>query len=158
MKANMKNNEKEEKDHAKSTQEKASEQQAKEHHKDGGLSKIMEEKKSKAHLFNLNFDPQLSGRLVHIFQKHEQEIGNKKGKESDICMVGPGLHQQHALIRQDKHHHHVFIKPGERDCRILVNGDAITGETELKHNDRLVFGSTQLWVFQNPKEKGIESK
>ena len=29
---------------------------------------------------------------------------------------------------------------------------------ELKHNDRLVFGSTQLWVFQNPKEKGIESK
>ena len=42
--------------------------------------------------------------------------------------------------------------------RILVNGDAITGETELKHNDRLVFGSTQLWVFQNPKEKGIESK
>ena len=42
--------------------------------------------------------------------------------------------------------------------RILVNGDAITGETELKHNDRLVFGSTQLWVFQNPKEKGIDSK
>merc|ERR1719189_3090599 len=110
MKANMKNNEKEEKDHAKSTQEKASEQQAKEHHKDGALSKIMEEKKSKAHLFNLNFDPQLSGRLVHIFQKHELEIGNKKGKESDICMVGPGLHEQHALIRQDKHHA-VFIRP-----------------------------------------------
>ena len=42
--------------------------------------------------------------------------------------------------------------------RILVNGDAINGEVELKHNDRLVFGSTQLWVFQNPKEKGIESK
>ena len=157
MKANMKNNEKEEKDHAKSTQEKASEQQAKEHHKDGALSKIMEEKKSKAHLFNLNFDPQLSGRLVHIFQKHDLEIGNKKGKESDICMVGPGLHEQHALIRQDKHHA-VFIRPGERDCRILVNGDTITGEVELHHNDRLVFGSTQLWVFQNPKEKGIDSK
>ena len=61
----------------------------------------MEEKKSKAHLFNLNFDPQLSGRLVHIFQKPELEIGNKKGKESDICMVGPGLHEQHAIIRSD---------------------------------------------------------
>ena len=59
----------------------------------------MEEKKSKAHLFNLNFDPQLSGRLVHIFQKPELEIGNKKGKESDICMVGQGLHEQHAIIR-----------------------------------------------------------
>ena len=28
-------------------------------------------------------------------------------------------------------------------------------QVELHHNDRLVFGSTQLWVFQNPKEKGI---
>ena len=86
---------------------------------------ILEEKKHKAHLFNLNFDPQLSGRLVHIFQvkscwftsmfdsvhievghlrirasanatltlllqKDNTEIGNTKGKESDICMVGPG--------------------------------------------------------------------
>ena len=57
---------------------------------DSVLTKIMEEKKSKPHLFNLNFDPQLSGRLVHIFQKSETEIGNKKGHESDICMIGPG--------------------------------------------------------------------
>ena len=102
MKSNMKNNEKEVTDHSKSTQEKVGEQHAqekKEHHQDNALAKIMEEKKSKAHLFNLNFDPQLSGRLVHICQKPELEIGNKKGKESDICMVGPGLHEQHALIR-----------------------------------------------------------
>ena len=157
MKANMKTNEKEVTDHNKTTEDKASEQKAKEHHQDGALAKIMEEKKSKPHLFNLNFDPQLSGRLVHIFQKHELEIGNKKGKESDICMVGPGVHQQHALIRQDKHHK-VFLRQGERDCRILVNGDAITNEVELHHNDRLVFGSTQLWVFQNPKEHGIDKK
>ena len=52
----------------------------------------------------------------------------------------------------------VFSSSDEIMIRILVNGDAITGETELKHNDRLVFGSTQLWVFQNPKEKGIDSK
>ena len=29
--------------------------------------------------------------LVHIFQKPETEIGNQRGKESDICMVGPGF-------------------------------------------------------------------
>merc|ERR1719400_1838343 len=140
------------------TETKTKEQKAKDHQQDGVLAQIMEEKKSKAHLFNLNFDPQLSGRLVHIFQKSELEIGNKKGKESDICMIGPGQHQQHALVRQDKKTHQVWIRQGERDCRILVNGDAITGETELQHNDRLVFGSTQLWVFQNPREKGIDKK
>ena len=75
-------------DQGKSTEDKAKEQ--KESEKDNVLSKIMEEKKTKPHLFNLNFDPQLSGRLVHIFQKSDTEIGNKKGKESDICMVGPG--------------------------------------------------------------------
>ena len=90
MKATMKNNEKEVTDHGKTTEDKTKEQKAKEHHQDGVLAQIMEEKKSKPHLFNLNFDPQLSGRLVHIFQKSELEIGNKKGKESDICMIGPG--------------------------------------------------------------------
>ena len=38
------------------------------------------------------------------------------------------LHEQHAFIRQDKKHHHVFVKQGEKDCRILVNGEAITEE------------------------------
>ena len=66
----------------------------------------------------------------------------------------PRLHEQHAFVRQDKKHHQVFIKQGEKDCRILVNGEPITEEVELHHNDRLVFGSTQLWVFQNAKEKG----
>ena len=92
----MKNNEKEVTEHGKTTETKTKEQKAKDHQQDGVLAQIMEEKKSKAHLFNLNFDPQLSGRLVHIFQKSELEIGNQKGKESDICMIGPGLHQQHA--------------------------------------------------------------
>ena len=156
MKANMKANEKEVSDSGKSTEERTKEQKSDEGQKDSVLSQIMEEKKTKAHLFNLNFDPQLSGRLVHIFQKPETEIGNKKGKPSDICMIGPGMMQQHAIVKNDKKHHHkVFIRQGEKDCRILVNGDAITQETELHHNDRLVFGSTQLWVFQNPKEHGI---
>ena len=159
MKATMKNNEKEVTDHNKSTEDKEKEQKSHDKHAaDNPLAKIMEEKKSKAHLFNLNFDPQLSGRLVHIFQKSELEIGNKKGKDSDITMIGPGLHEQHALIRQDKKTHQVWMKQGEKDCRILVNGDAISSEVELHHNDRLVFGSTQLWVFQNPKEKGIDGR
>ena len=48
----------------------------------------------------------------------------------------------------------VVIKPVEKDCRILVNGSAISGETKLDHNDRIVVGSTHIWIFQNPLEKG----
>ena len=46
----------------------------------------------------------------------------------------------------------------EKDCRILVNGAPINGETPLEHNDRIVVGSTHIWIFQNPLEKGIEKK
>ncbi len=41
---------------------------------------------------------------------------------------------------------------------MLVNGTAITGETDLEHNDRMVFGSTHIWVFQNPRDPGISKK
>lgn len=66
------------------------------------------------------------------------------------------IHQEHAIIRKNKEK--FIIKPKEKDCRILVNGTAIAGETDLDHNDRLVFGSTQTWLFQNPNEPGIDKK
>ena len=40
----------------------------------------------------------------------------------------------------------------------MVNGAPITGETQLEHNDRIVVGSTHIWIFQNPLEKGIDNK
>ena len=40
----------------------------------------------------------------------------------------------------------------------MVNGAPITGETQLEHNDRIVVGSTHIWIFQNPLEKGIDKK
>ena len=58
---------------------------------DPHLAQIAEDKKTMPHLYNLNFDPQLNGRVVHILKKDQCEIGNKKGNhESDIVMVGPG--------------------------------------------------------------------
>ncbi len=57
---------------------------------DHALQQINKEKKKNPHLYNLNFDPQLNGKIIHILKKSQTEIGNKKGKESDICMIGPG--------------------------------------------------------------------
>ena len=103
------------------------------------------EKTQHPHIYNLNFDPQLSGKIVHILKKPETEIGNNKPPHSDITMVGPGIHNQHCILKLDGKK--VKVKPCERDCRVLVNGAAITGETDLDHNDRLVIGSTHTWVF-----------
>ena len=68
------------------------------------------------------------------------------------------IHNQHAIIKLSNKKDKAFITPVEKDCRILVNGAPINGETPLEHNDRIVVGSTHIWIFQNPLEKGIEKK
>ena len=51
-----------------------------------------EEKLYNPHIFNLNSDPMLSGKVVHILNSGNNSIGNhKKGRESDIAMLGPRL-------------------------------------------------------------------
>ena len=54
------------------------------------MLQLQKEKKKYPHIYNLNFDPQLSGKIIHILRKPDTEIGNRKGKDSDICMIGPG--------------------------------------------------------------------
>ena len=54
------------------------------------MQQLNKEKKNNPHLYNLNFDPQLNGKIIHILKKQETEIGNRKGSDSDICMIGPG--------------------------------------------------------------------
>ncbi len=121
------------------------------------LLEIAKKKKENPHIYNLNVDPQLSGKVVHILPAGEVEIGNQKGSKSEIVMVGPGIHNQHCVLKRGKNNA-VTVRPCEKDCRVLVNGSPVTGEADLDHNDRLVIGSTQLWVFQNPLEKGIDKK
>jgi len=44
------------------------------------------------------------------------------------------------------------------DGRILVNGSVVLTELVLHHNDRLVFGSTQRWIFRQPETMTPSSK
>lgn len=47
----------------------------------------------------------------------------------------------------------VFTLETFPNARTLRNGKAVTTETKtLKHHDRLLFGTTQFYVFCNPKD------
>ena len=52
------------------------------------------------------------------------------------------VHETHAIIKQDKKSHQVFIKPSEKDCRLLVNGDLITSEVYYLLITSMVFSCT----------------
>ncbi|XP_075749316.1 kinesin-like protein KIF28 [Rhipicephalus microplus] len=106
-----------------------------------------EEKKALPHLSNLNLDPLLSGRIVHILQKGKSTVGKV---DTDIVMLGVGIQDKHAIImRTDTE---VTVDKGRPEAKILVNGSPVTSPVTLRHNDRIVFGQTQLFLFVNPRQ------
>merc|ERR1711935_147501 len=94
--------------------------------------------------------------MVRTKRRTKQECTYKSLQNGSVFLFR--IHNQHAIIKLGEKKDKVVIKPVEKDCRILVNGSAISGETKLDHNDRIVVGSTHIWIFQNPLEKGIEKK
>ncbi|XP_018021653.1 kinesin-like protein KIF28P isoform X2 [Hyalella azteca] len=155
MRARMLQNDKEMIEMKKSYEEKLKAQ--KKDIADPSMKKKEEERLKKPHLYNLNPDPILSGKVVHILKAGATTIGNRKGDPSDITMVGPGIQEQHAVITVTQKNE-VNLKPTTSDCRVLVNGTLLVGEATLTHNDRLMIGSTQLWVFQHPATKPPTAK
>ncbi|XP_049524954.1 kinesin-like protein KIF28 [Dermacentor silvarum] len=106
-----------------------------------------EEKKALPHLSNLNLDPLLSGRIVHILQKGKSTVGKA---DADIIMLGVGIQDKHAIIqRRDTE---VTVEKGCPEAKVLVNGSPVTSPVTLRHNDRIVFGQTQLFLFVNPRQ------
>lgn len=47
----------------------------------------------------------------------------------------------------------IYLEKTSANGRMLLNGEPITQRTQLQHNDRLMFGTTQLYVFCHPKER-----
>lgn len=50
----------------------------------------------------------------------------------------------------------VKIKP-LNNAKILVNGQPVTKETQLKHHDKVLFGSSHLYVFHSPQVGPVTS-
>ncbi|XP_065566574.1 kinesin-like protein KIF28P isoform X2 [Artemia franciscana] len=152
MKAQLKENELEAEKWKKSLEEKLKQANEEKEKVFAEQRKLEQEKKSRPHLLNLNADPQLTARIVYPLNREEMLIGNGKEKEPDILLVGPGINEKHAFLNCKDGGHLVILRPVNAACRVLINGSPVYKETKLHHNDRVLFGGTQLWVFKNPLE------
>ncbi|KAJ8309791.1 hypothetical protein KUTeg_011656 [Tegillarca granosa] len=104
------------------------------------IAKIEEEKKKQEdrkvipHFWNLNEDPSLTAMVVHFCKPGTLKIGNKKASPTpDIILNGLSIQQQHAEVTNKGGD--VKLKPFD-NAKIMVNGQKISKETQLKHNDR----------------------
>jgi kinesin family protein 1 len=105
-----------------------------------------EAKRHNPYLCNLNFDEQLSGKIVHIVREDVNLLG--KSSDCNVMLYGPGIQDTHAkLYRKGAA---VVLERASDEARILLNGDMVNTKVYLNHHDRLLFGSTQLYVFVNP--------
>ena len=100
---------------------------------DNTQKKLEEEKNQHPHLSNLNFDEQLTGKIVHIIRKGNNTIG--KSSDCQINLYGPKIQELHATIyRNDRNS--LILERTDDESRILLNGDPITTRVTLNHHDR----------------------
>nr|KAG5700038.1 hypothetical protein BaRGS_028275 [Batillaria attramentaria] len=118
---------------------------------DSHAAEIAEKRKTVPHIYNLNMDPQLCGHIVHFIDEPEKTIGNGREESTEIVLKGPGIMGRHAELRQEADGKY-SLEPLEQNMRLLLNGKAVVNKMPLKHNDRIVFGTTQYFVFCNPAE------
>lgn len=149
-KSRLENNQKEMDEMAKTFEERLKEAQL----AAGGsaAAEIAEKRKTVPHIYNLNMDPQLTGHILHFIDAPEITIGNGREESTELVLKGPGIVGRHAELREEEGGKY-SLEPLEQNMRLMLNGKAVIERTPLKHNDRILFGTTQYFVFCNPKER-----
>ncbi|XP_072173412.1 kinesin-like protein KIF28 [Diadema setosum] len=151
MQARLADNEKEMEEMKKTWEEKLRQAHAANSGDDSERAK-KEACKTTPHFYNLNVDPALTGMIVHLLGPGKYNIGSDKADvKPEIVLNGLNIQKQHAVITNDGGK--VFIDKVSPEAKLLVNGDPITTRQELDHNDRIMFGSNHLYVFQHPALK-----
>jgi len=115
---------------------------------------IEEPWKGKFNLMNLNEDPFLTGKIRHTFKKGENTIGKTdKDEMPDIVIGGVGVLRNHCKISFDGTNVVLVPNPDPNVAKVFVNGKLITEPTKLKHSDRILFGSHNYFLLNDPSNQ-----
>ncbi|XP_076810506.1 kinesin-like protein KIF28 isoform X2 [Clavelina lepadiformis] len=114
-----------------------------------------EARKTIPHLWNLNEDPMLTGMVLHLTPPGVSTIGNVD--PASIVLKGLNIKKDHAVIENDSNSL-IYLTPSGSESKLLINGKEITERIELRHNDRIMFGSNHLYVFHHPQDAAKQVK
>ncbi|XP_038044731.1 kinesin-like protein KIF28P [Patiria miniata] len=118
--------------------------------------KKREEMKVTPHFWNLNEDPALTGMIVHFTHSGVTRVGNQKAETTpEIMLTGLSVQKEHATITNTKGVCVLQPCPG---AKVLLNGQDLIDKAELHHNDRIMFGSSHLYVFHHPQDLAKNQK
>mmetsp|Transcript_47391 Transcript_47391/g.122601 ORF Transcript_47391/g.122601 Transcript_47391/m.122601 type:complete len:1100 (-) Transcript_47391:1232-4531(-) len=106
------------------------------------------------HIINMNEDPLISNRIVHILKEKEVVVG----REGDIKLKGLGIEKRHCILQNDGGKITVAPLPKESNAEemaaVYVNGKPIKENTKLELGDRIIFnsGTQHTYRYIDPVE------
>jgi len=113
--------------------------------------------KSGPHMTNLNEDPQLSGRVIYNFNSVPIVVGRKNADPpADIVLSSSSVRPRHCTFDKNEEEQ-ITISPIDETCSeyLFVNGQKVTSPTVLSHFDRIIIGTSTVFLFKVP---GTESE
>lgn len=150
MEQQLLQNQREMEEMKKSWQERLAEQEATNKAREEQEKKEKEMQKTTPHFWNLNEDSQLSGKVLHFIKPGQTKIGNRKADpKPDIILSGLSIHANHASVSHKGETIKILAHP---DAKLMVNGKPVQDEMEIHHNDRVMFGSSSLYVLHHPAQ------
>lgn len=93
-------------------------------------------------------DPSLSKTIKLLLEGEGKKKIGKPGS-SDVGLNGVGIQDPHGSITVQGGK---FTIEAENGGKILRNGRQVTTPVELAHLDRLLFGSSQYYIFIDPSK------
>ncbi len=108
--------------------------------------------KTKPYIYNLHEDLQLNRKIVHNITDSQVHVGRKDGDpKPQVVLGGIGIKKNHAVFTLDSKGD-VYLSPFDPSCAelIFVNGNEIKEPVRLRHNDRIIFGTNVVFLFQYP--------
>lgn len=109
------------------------------------------------HMSNINEDHQLSGRVNYNFQNVPLTVGRKNASPPcDIVLASSSVSIRHCEFNVDEEGN-VTIEPlDEKSSRFLfVNGKKVEEKRVLNHFDRIIIGTSTMFLFKIPGESSV---
>ena len=109
--------------------------------------------KGKFNLVNLNEDPFLTRKIHHILKEGNNNVGkNDPNKPPHIILGGAGILKNHCVIKLHTSIAEIIPTNDSNPGKVFVNGQLVTQPTVLMHNDRILFGAHNFFVFNDPSQ------
>ncbi|CAG9328446.1 unnamed protein product [Blepharisma stoltei] len=110
--------------------------------------------RSGPHITNISEDYLLSGKIVYNFDNVPLVVGRKIGNpKPDIIIANFSVRPRHCIFNKDENEN-ITSEPIEPSCSefLYVNGQKVYEKVILKHLDRIIIGTNQIYLFKRPGE------